>query len=71
MKKGRGKSGVEFCFYNDKEYKQLSPTQKKKLKENREGQVKKGPNKSPPEKKRFLKGDYANKKKKFDSNKRR
>ena len=51
--------------------KQLSPAQKKELKEHREGQGKKSSTKVPSEKKRFRKGDYAIKKKRFDHNKKR
>ena len=67
MKKGKGKIGVEFRFYNDKEYNQLSQAQKKELKEHREQQGKGGhSHEVSPEKKRFHNYDSSTKgKKKF------
>ena len=50
MKKGKGRTGVEFRFYSDKEYQQLSPAQRKELKEYRHAQGKKSSEKSFPEK---------------------
>ena len=61
MKKGKGRTGVEFRFYSDKEYQQLSPAQRKELKEYRDAQGKKSSEKS----KRFRKNEPINKKKKF------
>ena len=36
MKKDKGITGVEFRFYSKKEYQQLTPAQKKELKEHRD-----------------------------------
>ena len=70
MKKGKGKTGVEFCFYNEKEHKQLTQEQKKELKEYREASAKGGAMKKPSDRKRFRRSDFKNKKKNFDKRRR-
>ena len=40
MKTGRGKTGVEFCFYTEKEYRRLSEDQKLELRNYRAAQSK-------------------------------
>ena len=66
MKKGKGSTGVEFRFYSDKEYQQLSPAQRKELKEHRDAQGKKGFEKPSPEKRRFRKNESTNKKRNLE-----
>ena len=70
MKKGKGKTGVEFRFYNEKKYKLLSQEQKKELKEHREASGKRGSNEKPSDKKRLRRSDFQNKKKNFDKRRR-
>ena len=61
---------MKIRFYSDKEYQQLSPAQRKELKEHRDAQGKKGFEKPSPEKRRFRKNESTNKKKKFGKKRR-
>ena len=70
LKKGKGKTGVEFRFYSDKEYQQLTPAQKKELKEHRDFQGKRNSTKRYSEQKRPRKSESFNKKRKFGKKRR-
>ena len=70
LKKGKGKTGVDFRFYSDKEYQELTPAQRKELKEHRDSQGKRNSVKTYSEQKRLRKNESFNKKRKFGKKRR-